>query len=96
LAELGASRSGARPVLIGFALETATDADVVTRAREKLHKKKVDLVVANHASESIGKDDIRLMLVGPNSADTVGPVPKADAAERLLDWLTARFAELGS
>ena len=92
LAEIGARRTGARPVLIGFALETDTDEKIVESAREKLTKKRVDLVVANHAAESIGRDDIRITLVGPDTAAPFGPVPKAEAAERLLDWLVARLA----
>jgi phosphopantothenoylcysteine decarboxylase/phosphopantothenate--cysteine ligase len=91
LAEIGARRTGARPVLIGFALETDTDERIVESAREKLTKKRVDLVVANHAAESIGRDDIRITLVGPDTAAAFGPVPKAEAAERLLDWLVARL-----
>jgi phosphopantothenoylcysteine decarboxylase / phosphopantothenate---cysteine ligase len=92
LAEIGARRTAARPVLIGFALETDTDEKIVESAREKLTKKRVDLVVANHAAESIGRDDIRITLVGPDTAAPFGPVPKAEAAERLLDWLVARLA----
>jgi phosphopantothenoylcysteine decarboxylase/phosphopantothenate--cysteine ligase len=92
LAEIGARRTAARPVLIGFALETDTDERIVASAREKLTKKRVDLVVANHAAESIGRDDIRITLVGPDTASPFGPVPKAEAAERLLDWLVARLA----
>jgi phosphopantothenoylcysteine decarboxylase/phosphopantothenate--cysteine ligase len=91
LAEIGARRTGARPVLIGFALETDTDERIVESARVKLTKKRVDLVVANHAAESIGRDDIRITLVGPDTAAAFGPVPKAEAAERLLDWLVARL-----
>ena len=49
LAELGARRSGARPVLVGFAAETG---DPETRAREKLRTKNVDLIVANDVSRA--------------------------------------------
>ncbi len=93
LAEVGARRTGARPVLVGFALETDSDERLIASAREKLTKKRVDLVVANHAAESIGRDDIRLTLVGPDTAAPFGPAPKAQAAERLLDWLSERLAE---
>jgi phosphopantothenoylcysteine decarboxylase/phosphopantothenate--cysteine ligase len=93
LAEVGARRTGARPVLVGFALETDSDERILASAREKLTKKRVDLVVANHAAESLGRDDIRLTLVGPDTATAFGPAPKAQAAERLLDWLGERLAE---
>jgi phosphopantothenoylcysteine decarboxylase/phosphopantothenate--cysteine ligase len=47
LGELGARRTGARPVLVGFAAETGAPE---TRAREKLRSKNVDLIVANDVS----------------------------------------------
>jgi phosphopantothenoylcysteine decarboxylase/phosphopantothenate--cysteine ligase len=50
LADLGAMRAAlrsARPVLVGFAAETA---DVVGKAQEKRGRKQVDLVVANDVS----------------------------------------------
>ena len=48
LADLGAWRDGrGAPVLVGFAAETQ---DVVARAREKLARKRVDLIVANDVS----------------------------------------------
>jgi phosphopantothenoylcysteine decarboxylase/phosphopantothenate--cysteine ligase len=47
LAELGARRTGARPVLVGFAAETGAPE---IRAREKLRTKNVDLIVANDVS----------------------------------------------
>ena len=50
LAELGQRRGDeVRPVLVGFAAETH---DVVTRAKTKLHAKRVDLIVANDVSRS--------------------------------------------
>ena len=48
LAELGRARGAAeRPVLVGFAAESG---DPVARGREKLRRKKVDLIVANDIS----------------------------------------------
>ena len=50
LAELGRQRTGAdRPLLVGFAAETA---DLVASARRKLRAKGVDLVVANDVSRN--------------------------------------------
>ena len=51
LADLGSMRhdlGSGRPVLVGFAAETD---DVIARAREKLARKKVDLIVANDVSQ---------------------------------------------
>ncbi len=85
LAEVGAARSGVRPVLIGFAVETDTDAQIVELARRKLENKRVDLIVANHAQDSFGRDDNRATLVERDRATSLGVLPKQELADRLLD-----------
>ncbi len=88
LAEIGAARAdrgGARPVLVGFAVETDTDAQVVAYARGKLAKKRVDLVVANHAGDAFGRDDNRATLVDHEGAEALGVLPKPELADRILD-----------
>jgi phosphopantothenoylcysteine decarboxylase / phosphopantothenate---cysteine ligase len=84
LAELGQGRMGTAPFLVGFALETGADADVIAYAREKLVRKRVDLVVANHAAESLGKDENRIHLVDASGVETHGPVPKGALADVIL------------
>jgi len=93
LAEIGEARKTELPVLVGFALETDDDEAVILRAREKLAKKKVDLVVANRADESIGLDDVRAMLVGVRDCERLPPLSKDDAADRILDYVAARLRE---
>src|SRR5450432_758398 len=95
LAEIGHARKDKKPVLIGFALETDTDDKLIQLARGKLAAKHVDLVVANHASESLGKDDIRAMLVSPTDCSPLPVLSNEQAAERILAWLSTRFQELG-
>ena len=86
LAEIGAARAeGTRPVLVGFAVETDTDAQVVAYARGKLEKKRVDVVVANHAGDAFGKDDNRATLVDHHGAKALGVLPKPELADRILD-----------
>jgi phosphopantothenoylcysteine decarboxylase/phosphopantothenate--cysteine ligase len=94
LAEIGHARKDRAPVLIGFALETDTDDRLIQLARGKLAAKHVDLVVANHASESLGKDDIRAMLVTPTDCNPLPVLSKEQAAERILSWLANRLREL--
>jgi phosphopantothenoylcysteine decarboxylase/phosphopantothenate--cysteine ligase len=94
LAEIGHARRDTKPVLVGFALETDTDERVIQLARGKLAAKRVDLVVANHAAESLGRDDIRIMLVTPTDCEPVPQLSKEQAADRILGWLSARFQEL--
>jgi phosphopantothenoylcysteine decarboxylase / phosphopantothenate---cysteine ligase len=92
LAEIGAARQGKRPVLVGFALETVAGDALVAAARGKLEKKRVDLVVANRADESLGRDDNRVVLVTRDAAREIGPADKSLVAERVLDALVAELA----
>jgi len=96
LAEVGRARHGDRPVLVGFALETESDEKAVASARAKLMSKRVDLVVANHADESIGRDDIRALFVGVRSCEVVERTSKRLAADRLLDRVSAELAQRGA
>jgi phosphopantothenoylcysteine decarboxylase / phosphopantothenate---cysteine ligase len=95
LAEIGHARKDQKPVLIGFALETEVEEKVIQLARGKLAAKHVDLVVANHASESLARDDIRAMLVTPTDCSPLGLLSKEQAADRILGWLATRLRELG-
>ncbi len=88
LAGLGAARTGDRPVLVGFALETR---DVVENARGKLVKKKVDLVVANHASDGFGKSTNVVTLVSAEGDEAFPELDKGAVADRILDWIAPRL-----
>lgn len=85
LADVGARRRGNKPVLVGFALETGSDESVIAYAQGKLAKKKVDLVVANHASDSLGKEDNRVHFVTASSVVSYPVSHKMAIADRLLD-----------
>jgi phosphopantothenoylcysteine decarboxylase / phosphopantothenate---cysteine ligase len=86
LAELGSTRTGARPVLVGFALETQ---NVLGYARDKLVKKRVDLVVANHASDGLGGDDNVATLVDAHGDEALGALSKRALADRIWDRVLA-------
>ncbi|MFN2445171.1 MAG: bifunctional phosphopantothenoylcysteine decarboxylase/phosphopantothenate--cysteine ligase CoaBC [Vicinamibacterales bacterium] len=92
LAELGRlpSREAAkRPVLVGFAAETQ---DVVTRAREKLARKSVDLIVANDVSRTDAGFDVDTNAVTLVSADRTDELPllsKREVALHILDRIEA-------
>jgi phosphopantothenoylcysteine decarboxylase/phosphopantothenate--cysteine ligase len=94
LAEIGQARQGELPVLVGFALETDSQERVIQHARAKLAQKRVDLVVANHADESIGRDDIRVVLVGVRDCEPLEAMPKEAAADHIVSWIAARLAGL--
>lgn len=93
LLEVGHSRRGRSPVLIGFAVETDSDDSVIHAARQKLETKRVDLVVANHASDSFGRDDNRATLVGAKGVESLPRLRKPELADHILDWVVQRFNE---
>ncbi|RYE95048.1 MAG: bifunctional phosphopantothenoylcysteine decarboxylase/phosphopantothenate--cysteine ligase CoaBC [Myxococcales bacterium] len=85
LAEIGQSRSGHRPMLVGFAVETDSDEKILGYAQGKLLEKKLDLVVANRASDSFGRADNKAMLVTAGSVEHLGVLAKEVLADRILD-----------
>jgi phosphopantothenoylcysteine decarboxylase/phosphopantothenate--cysteine ligase len=88
LARLGERVAGRKdaPVLVGFAAETE---EVIARAREKLKRKRCDLVVANRVGApgaGFGGDTNRVALVSASElAEIEGP--KQKVAEAILDWI---------
>lgn len=85
LAAIGLRRQGARPVLVGFALETVGGEALVEAARGKLQRKKVDIVVANEAHEAFDGDDNRATLVTAGAADALPRMSKRQLADEILD-----------
>ena len=92
LAAIGASRKGAHPVLVGFALETKTGQELVDYARGKLVAKKVDFVVANEASTALQGDDNRATIVRADGADVLPHMSKHALADVILDRIRAALA----
>lgn len=92
LAELGQRRSGGTPLLLGFAVETETGERLVAAAREKLNRKHVDAIVANAASDALGTDDTKAMLVTADAEQALGPASKSDVGEQIVSWLASRLA----
>lgn len=87
LAELGAARTGPRPVLVGFAVETT---DLVGYAREKLARKRCDLVVANLARDGFEGDDNVATLVSATAVEALPRMSKRDLASKILDAVATR------
>jgi phosphopantothenoylcysteine decarboxylase/phosphopantothenate--cysteine ligase len=86
LADLGrARRGGTTPVLIGFAAESG---DPVRRGREKLHRKAVDLIVANDISKpgsGFDSDKNAATLISADGDESVPLGSKAELASHILD-----------
>jgi phosphopantothenoylcysteine decarboxylase/phosphopantothenate--cysteine ligase len=90
LAEVAAH--AARPrLVVGFAAETE---DVERYARGKLASKKLDLIAANRVGIAGGgfeSDDNLLTVFGDGPARELGPAPKIQLADALLDLIAERL-----
>jgi phosphopantothenoylcysteine decarboxylase/phosphopantothenate--cysteine ligase len=93
LAELGAQRTGPRPVLVGFAVETAQEDELVDLARGKLTRKRVDLVVGNAARVAFGGESNQATLVGADGVDHLPLMAKDALADRILDRVRAKLRD---
>ena len=78
-----------RPFVVGFAAETR---DVAAHARDKLERKKLDLIAANEVGAGLGfeRDDNALLLIWPGGSESLAQASKAELARALV----ARIARL--
>lgn len=79
-------------LVVGFAAETH---DVERYARDKLQRKRVDMIAANHVGiEGSGFecDDNALAVYWPGGERALGPASKQQVADGLLDLVAERFA----
>ena len=92
LMELGSSRGETRhPMLVGFAAETS---EALRKAREKLERKRVDLIVANDVTTPGAGFDVETNQVALVSADDLRELPllpKRDVAGAILDRVQELF-----
>ncbi len=80
-----------QPVKIGFAAETN---DLLADALDKLHRKNVDMIVANEAVQSIGQPDIEVTLITPDGTITRLPrQAKTAAAQQLLEHILQHWPD---
>lgn len=79
-----------RPFVVGFAAETD---HVAEHAREKLVRKGLDMLAANHVNENIGigADDNALELIWPGGSEALPRASKAELAKPLVARIAARF-----
>jgi phosphopantothenoylcysteine decarboxylase/phosphopantothenate--cysteine ligase len=77
-------------VRVGFAAETQ---DLLENAREKLVKKKLDLIVANDAAASIGAEESALTLMrADGSVERLPTLPKERSARVIVERLGKMLA----
>lgn len=80
-------------LVVGFAAESD---NLLENAKNKLLKKKVDMIVGN----VVGKEDVgfavdaaEAVLITADGAEELGKVPKSVLAERILDWLGDKWGK---
>lgn len=88
LAEVAAGNP--RPFVVGFAAETDR---VAEHGREKLVRKRLDMLAANHVNESlgIGADDNALELIWVGGSETLPRASKAELAHTLVARIAAHY-----
>lgn len=88
LASLGALEDEVRPVLVGFAAETH---DIEAYARDKLQRKRLDLIVANSVASSdsaFGANQTRVSVFDRLQGEAhLGPAPKEEVAAQIWQRL---------
>ena len=90
LAEVAAHAQRPR-VVVGFAAETN---DVEHYARDKLQRKKLDMIAANQVGRAgcgFESDDNALTVIDADTSHALGPAPKTVLADALLDLIRARL-----
>ncbi|HZQ07019.1 MAG TPA: bifunctional phosphopantothenoylcysteine decarboxylase/phosphopantothenate--cysteine ligase CoaBC [Anaerolineae bacterium] len=70
-------------VVVGFAAETN---DLLSNARSKLERKRLDLIVANPVPQTFGSDNVKATLLSKNGKQTdLEPMSKDNLASLILD-----------
>mgnify|MGYP003417474816 CR=1 FL=1 len=90
LAEVAAHAQRPR-VVVGFAAETN---DVERYARDKLQRKRLDMIAANQVGRAgcgFESDDNALSVIDAETSHALGPAPKTALADALLDLIRARL-----
>lgn len=76
-----------RPVVVGFAAETE---DVVANGKQKLAKKNLDLLFANHATDTFNSDTVAVTAITANGEESLPEGRKEVVARSMLN----RIAEI--
>jgi len=82
-------------VLVAFAAETAALERAVTAGREKLLRKRADLIVVNEVGvdKTFGAEHNQAVILGADgSREALPELPKDELADRILDRVAACFA----
>ena len=90
IAMLGRLRKNKHPVLVAFSVETDTD-KLHDEARRKLRDKRVDLLVANSASEAFDNKTNQVWIVSDNDVVHIDSAHKLTVARKILNVVTKKL-----
>ena len=91
LAELSTDRPRAGQIVVGFAAETD---NVLANGREKLARKRCDLLVVNEVGErkTFGSEESEAVVLGADGSETAVPYgPKEALSDKVWDLVALRF-----
>ncbi len=78
------------PFMVGFAAETN---DLIAHGREKLQRKKLDLLFANDATSTFNNDSISATGLWHDGERSLGPASKSTVARQMLQMIRERLDE---
>jgi len=79
-----------RPFTVGFAAETS---DVIENGRAKLKKKNLDLLFANHATDTFNNDSVTATAIYPEGESELAPGNKHLVARQMLKLIAERMPQ---
>lgn len=77
-----------RPFTVGFAAETE---NIEAFGKDKRERKKLDLLFANDATQTMGSDNIQATALWPDGRATLGPGSKRAMARQMLELIHQRL-----
>jgi len=89
------ARTGASPVIVGFAAETGdSDGSVLDHGRAKFARKGCDLLVVNDVSagKAFGTDDNEIVIVGAGTEVATARASKAAVSDAIWDAVIAKMS----
>ncbi len=81
-----------RPFVVGFAAETN---DIVDNGKEKLKRKKLDMLFANNATETFNSDSISVTAITPSSETELAAGNKNVVARNMLKLIASAIEDGG-
>ena len=82
------ARLDPRPLVVGFAAETG---NVAANGREKLERKKLDLLFANHAAETFNSEEVAATAISADGEFEIPRARKEAVARKMLKLIADRL-----